>query len=176
MEKTETLLRQNPEIRITIVAPLFNSKLKEISNQYKNISCFERAFEETDLLNKDFVIITTDKPEVNLAVRELAKSKGIKVNAADQPALCDFYLGSIINKGSLKIAISTNGKSPVLAKRMREYFTEVIPDNIEDSLTILEANIKVILEEVDSLFSNYVANKTIVKHLKILHLENILRN
>ena len=59
---------------------------------------------------------------------------------------------------------------------MREYFTEVIPDNIEDSLTILEANIKVILEEVDSLFSNYVANKTIVKHLKILHLENILRN
>jgi siroheme synthase-like protein len=137
LEKTETLLRQNPEIRITIVAPLFHSKLKGISNQYKNISCFERAFEETDLLNKDFVIITTDKPEVNLAVRELAKSKGIKVNAADQPALCDFYLGSIVNKGSLKIAISTNGKSPVLAKRMREYFTEVIPDNIEESLTIL---------------------------------------
>jgi hypothetical protein len=55
LEKTETLLRQNPEIRITIVAPLFNSKLKEISNQNKNISCFERAFEETDLLNKPVV-------------------------------------------------------------------------------------------------------------------------
>lgn len=125
------MLRQNPEIRITIVAPLFNSKRKEISNRYKNICCFERAFEETDLLNKDFVIITTDKPEVNLAVRELAKSKEIKVNAADQPALCDFYLGSIINKGNLKIVISTNRKSSVPAKRMREYFTEVIPDNIE---------------------------------------------
>lgn len=137
LEKTETLLRQNPKIRITIVAPLFHSKLKEISNQYKNISCFERAFEESDLQNIDFVIIATDKPEVNLAVRELAKSKRIKVNAADQPDLCDFYLGSIVNKGSLKIAISTNGKSPVLARRMREYFSEVIPDSIEENISVL---------------------------------------
>ena len=137
LEKTETLLRQNPEIRITVVATYFHPKLVEIGKKYQNITFYERPFEKIDLLNKDFVIITTDKPEVNLAVRELAKSKGIKVNAADQPALCDFYLGSIVNKGSLKIAISTNGKSPVLAKRMREYFTEVIPDNIEDSLTIL---------------------------------------
>ena len=68
---------------------------------------------------------------------ELAKIEKIKVNAADQPALCDFYLGSIVNKGSLKIAISTNGKSPVLARRMREYFTEVIPEDIENNIEIL---------------------------------------
>jgi uncharacterized protein len=137
LEKTETLLKQNPEINITIVAPLFHLKLREIIETHQNISFFERPFEVTDLIDKDFVIITTDSPEVNRTVRELARSKGIKVNAADQPALCDFYLGSIINKGSLKIAISTNGKSPVLAKRMREYFTEVIPDNIEENLDIL---------------------------------------
>jgi uncharacterized protein len=137
LEKAETLLKQNPNIRITIVATYFHLSLTEIINKHENISFFERPFEETDLENKDFVIIATDKPEINLEVRELAKSRGIKVNAADQPTLCDFYLGSIINKGSLKIAISTNGKSPVLARRMREYFTEVIPDNIEDSITIL---------------------------------------
>ena len=56
------------------------------------------------------------------------------VNAADQPALCDFYLGSIVNKGSLKIAFSTNGKSPVLARRLREYFEQVIPDEIDISI------------------------------------------
>ena len=137
LEKTETLLKQNPTIRITIVATYFHPKLTKIISQHENISFFERAFEENDLQNKDFVIITTDKPEINLEVRELAKSKGIKVNAADQPALCDFYLGSIITKGSLKIAISTNGKSPVLARRMREYFTEIIPDNIEESIEVL---------------------------------------
>ncbi|MEO8234232.1 MAG: TSUP family transporter [Flavobacterium sp.] len=139
LEKTETLLKQNPQINLTIVATYFHSKLTEIISKHENISFFERAFEENDLNNKDFVIITTDKPEINLEVRELAKNKGIKVNAADQPDLCDFYLGSIVNKGNLKIAISTNGKSPVLAKRMREYFTEVIPNEIEDSITQLNS-------------------------------------
>ena len=137
LEKTETLLRQNPAIRITIVGSIINPKLKQIIDSHSNIDSFERPFQESDLENKDYVIIGTDNPQVNLEVRNLAKAKGIKVNAADQPALCDFYLGSIVNKGSLKIAISTNGKSPVLAKRMREYFTAVIPDNIEESLEVL---------------------------------------
>lgn len=137
LEKAETLLRQNPDIRIRIVATYFHARLLEICKNLGNVTLLERPFEESDLQNIDFVIITTDKPEVNLAVRELAKSKGIKVNAADQPDLCDFYLGSIVNKGSLKIAISTNGKSPVLAKRMREYFTQVIPDDIEESISVL---------------------------------------
>ncbi len=137
LEKTETLLKQNPKINLVLVATYFHPKLKEIIHQKENISFYERAFEETDLNNKDFVIITTDNPEVNKNVRELAKAKGIKVNAADQPDLCDFYLSSIVNKGNLKIAISTNGKSPVLAKRLREYFTDVIPDEIEENITQL---------------------------------------
>ena len=134
LEKTETLLQQNPKIRITIVATYFHPKLLEVGKQYSNVLLLEKAFEETDIDAKDFVIIATDVPILNAKIRELANGKGIKVNAADQPDLCDFYLGSIVNKGILKIAISTNGKSPVLAKRMREYFTEVIPDEIEDSI------------------------------------------
>ncbi len=51
--------------------------------------------------------------------------------------MCDFYLGSIVNKGNLKIAISTNGKSPVLARRMREFLEQEIPDNIDKTLTYL---------------------------------------
>jgi len=137
LEKTETLLKQNPEIRISIVAPMIHPNLRKIVDRFENVTFDEKPFEEADLLNKDFVIITTDKPAINLAVRKLAKAKGIKVNAADQPDLCDFYLGSIVNKGHLKIAISTNGKSPALAKRMREYFTDVIPDNIDDTLMLL---------------------------------------
>ncbi|MDN3676382.1 TSUP family transporter [Flavobacterium paronense] len=147
LEKTETLLKQNPQVSITIVATYFHVNLKEIIQQNSNVTAIERAFDEADLIGKDYVIITTDKPEVNLEVRELARYKGIKVNAADQPALCDFYLGSIVNKGSLKIAISTNGKSPVLAKRMREYFTEVIPDTIENNL-----------ESLNQLRSNHKGN------------------
>ena len=56
------------------------------------------------------------------------------MNIADTPNLCDFYMGSIVTKGHLKIAISTKGKSPTLAKRMREWLEFIIPDEIDDSL------------------------------------------
>ncbi|MFN6019330.1 MAG: bifunctional precorrin-2 dehydrogenase/sirohydrochlorin ferrochelatase, partial [Bacteroidota bacterium] len=63
-----------------------------------------------------------------------AQKEGILVNIADTPNLCDFYMGSIVTKGHLKIAISTKGKSPTLAKRMREWLEFIIPDEIDDSL------------------------------------------
>ena len=66
---------------------------------------------------------------MNHQVWEIAKAKGKIINVADTPELCDFYLGSIVTKGNLKIAISTNGKSPTLAKRMRQVLEEVFPDD-----------------------------------------------
>jgi len=53
---------------------------------------------------------------------------------ADQPALCDFYLGSIVQKGNLKLAISTNGKSPTVAKRLRALLSEWLPDELDTVL------------------------------------------
>jgi len=52
--------------------------------------------------------------------------------------LCDFYLGSIVKKGDLKIAISTNGKSPTLAKRMREFFEGSLPEDTQSLLDNLK--------------------------------------
>src|SRR5205085_2366044 len=49
----------------------------------------------------------------------------------DKPELCDFYLSSVVKKGNLKIAISTNGKSPTIAKRLKEIFTDVVPDEMD---------------------------------------------
>jgi len=54
------------------------------------------------------------------------------VNVADNPPFCDFYMGGIVTKGNVKIAISTNGKSPTIAKRLRQFFENVIPENIDD--------------------------------------------
>ena len=60
-----------------------------------------------------------------------ARYRNIPVNIADMPDICEFYLGSIISKGDLRIAISTNGKSPTLAKRLREFFENNLPDDLE---------------------------------------------
>ena len=60
------------------------------------------------------------------------------INVADKPALCDFYLGGIVTKGDLKIAISTNGKSPTVAKRLRQLFEAILPDTIDELLQNLQ--------------------------------------
>ena len=59
------------------------------------------------------------------------------MNVADTPDQCDFYLGSIVQKGNLKIAISTNGKSPTMAKRMKEVLQQALPNELDDSITNL---------------------------------------
>ena len=67
-------------------------------------------------------------------IRDDAHRAGKLVNVADKPELCDFYLSSIVKKGNLKIAISTNGKSPTIAKRLKEQINEMIPNEIENVL------------------------------------------
>lgn len=76
------------------------------------------------------VIACTDDLKVNKKVYDLARKRCLICNIADTPDLCDYYLGGIVTKGNVKIAISTNGKSPTTAKRLREFFEEVIPEDI----------------------------------------------
>ena len=130
LEKVETLLRQNPQIHINLVAIEVLPQLRLIIDNRTNISLYEKPYEETDLNRADYVIAATNNRDINRLIKQQANSRNILVNAADQPELCDFYLGSIVNKGDLKIAVSTNGKSPVLARRIREYLEQEIPDDV----------------------------------------------
>ena len=56
---------------------------------------------------------------------------------ADTPDQCDFYMGGIVTKGNLKIGISTNGKSPTLAKRLRQWLEAILPEEIDPLLETL---------------------------------------
>jgi uncharacterized protein len=139
LEKTETLVKQNPNICITVVATKIFPALKAVLEKHSHIVFYERPFEETDLDDVDFVVAATNNATANAEIKKKANERKILVNAADQPDLCDFYLGSIVNKGHLKIAISTNGKSPVLARRLREHLEEAIPVTITESIENLNA-------------------------------------
>ena len=83
-------------------------------------------------LAKDIVIAATDDKAVNRRIHDDAKERFLLVNVADTPDLCDFYLGGIVSKGNVKIAISTNGKSPTTAKRLRQLLEEVIPEDTNE--------------------------------------------
>ena len=88
----------------------------------------KREFSPEDVAWADLVIAATNFREVNLAVHAAAKRARRLCNVADTPDLCDFYLGSIVTRGPLKVAISTNGQSPTFAKRFRQWLEAELPE------------------------------------------------
>jgi siroheme synthase-like protein len=139
LEKLQSLLSNSPGAKITLVAPIIKDEVKELLAQHTNCSTEERKFEESDLENKDIVVLATDDKALHQQIKLLARKKRILVNVADTPELCDFYLGSIVQKGNLKIAISTNGYSPTIAKRVKEVLNETLPDEIDELLTNMQS-------------------------------------
>jgi len=136
-EKLQTVLANSPNTRIRIVANYFMPEVEELSFQYPNIQLIFSDYKSLFLDQCDIVIAAVNDIELAEKISYDAKQKGKLINAADKPSLCDFYLGSVITKGDIKIAISTNGKSPTLARRLKEFFKEVLPDEIETALSNL---------------------------------------
>jgi hypothetical protein len=132
LEKLHSLLANSPAANITIIAPEVKEEVRRLVYKHPSCHIIQKQFEETDLIDKDLVILATDDPELHKRIKSLVKEKGILTNVADTPALCDFYLGSIVQKGNLKIAISTNGKSPTAAKRIKEVLHEALPGQLDD--------------------------------------------
>jgi siroheme synthase-like protein len=139
LEKLNSLLSNSPKAKITIVAPIVKKEVEELLNTYPDCSLQTRRFEPSDIDNKDLVFLATDDASLHAEIKKLASGKNILVNVADTPDLCDFYLGSIVQKGNLKIAISTNGKSPTVAKRIKELINDIFPEEIDDLLDNMQS-------------------------------------
>ncbi|HKC36587.1 MAG TPA: bifunctional precorrin-2 dehydrogenase/sirohydrochlorin ferrochelatase [Chitinophagaceae bacterium] len=138
LEKLVSLLSNSPKAKITVVAPVVKEEVRQLLHDHPSCTIVQRSFEESDLENKDLIILATDDKELQRHIKSLADRKGLLVNVADTPELCDFYLGSIVQKGNLKIAISTNGKSPTIAKRIKEVLNETIPGEIDNLLSNMQ--------------------------------------
>lgn len=93
-----------------------------------NVMWLKQEFQPADVEMADLVIAATNFREINQAVYEAAKERRRLCNIADTPDLCDFYLGSIVTRGPLKVAISTNGQSPTFAKRFRQWLEAELPE------------------------------------------------
>jgi precorrin-2 dehydrogenase/sirohydrochlorin ferrochelatase len=130
-EKLTFLLKSSPDANVTMISPLFREGTIEMANTGK-VKRIEDTYKSHYLEGKHIVIATTDQPEVNVKVYEDCRAQSKLVNVADNPPYCDFYMGGIVTKGNVKVAISTNGKSPTTAKRLRQFFEDVIPENIDD--------------------------------------------
>ena len=127
-EKLFFILKSSPNANITIVAPQQKEEVAELIQKYpKQIQLKKKNFHSDDIVGHDLVVAATNIKELNKQIYTAAKYHGKLINVADTPDLCDFYLGSIVTRGDLKVAISTNGKSPTFAKRFRQVLEEVLP-------------------------------------------------
>ncbi|MBZ5856303.1 TSUP family transporter [Flavihumibacter profundi] len=133
-EKLNSLLRNAPDASITLVAIEISDGIRTLATKHPSLTLVQKSFVAGDLFEKDLVIAATNDKNLNIEVKKAATEAGILANIADTPELCDFYLGSIVNKGDLKIAISTNGKSPTVAKRLKELFNDSIPHEMDQVL------------------------------------------
>lgn len=130
LEKLQALLGNAPAATIDLVAERVSDDVRALVAAKPGIRLHQRLFEDEDLDDKDLVIVAVDSKETSRYISELARAKKVLANVADTPDQCDFYLGSIVKKGHLKIAISTNGQSPTVAKRLKEVLQEALPDEL----------------------------------------------
>jgi precorrin-2 dehydrogenase/sirohydrochlorin ferrochelatase len=134
LEKLTAILRSSPATAVTIVSLSFLPELRTLAASHPRLQLIERGWLETDLDDADIVFAATDDPALHRRIKATARARRLLVNVADTPNLCDFYLSSVVQKGQLKVAISTNGKSPTVAKRVRAMLEEVLPDELDEVL------------------------------------------
>lgn len=168
LEKLSFLLKSSPNAQVTLVGKTIKPEIGKLAKEHPSVTLYERGYFPEDLTGIQLVLIATEDHETNLMIQREAKSRGILANVADTPELCDFYLGSIVTKGDLKIGISTNGKSPTIAKRLKETLNEVLPDEIDELLQQmkeirdkLKGNFSYKVKKLNQLTSSLVSKKSI---------------
>lgn len=117
LEKVEGLLAC--DATVTLIAPEAIEPLRELAAE-GSIQWLAREWQPSDLDGAFLVIAATDDSDVNIRIFEEAERRAMLVNVVDVPPLCNFILPAIVRQGPLAIAISTQGASPALAKRIRD--------------------------------------------------------
>lgn len=101
---------------VTVIAPDITAGLREMDG----VKLVERSYRPGDVAGFSLVFAASDDVFINAAVSEEAVSRGVLVNAVDDPEKCTFLAAAVVQRGDLMIAVSTSGKSPMLCKRIRE--------------------------------------------------------
>ena len=134
LEKLSAILKNSPHARVTLIARHIQQPIRELAASHSTVTLEERNFKLWDLWGKDLVLLAANNRALHETILKFARNRHLLVNVADTPELCDFYMGSVVTKGNLKIGVSTNGKSPTISKRLREYLEEAIPEETDELL------------------------------------------
>lgn len=122
--------------RVTVVSPTLTPKLASRA-EAGTIDHVAGEFLPAHLEGAVMALAATEKADINSLVSQVAKERGILINVADAPGLCDFFLPAVVRRGELNIAISTGGQCPALAKKLRLDLEELFGPEYQELLQLL---------------------------------------
>ncbi len=122
---------------VFIISPVFSKTLVDFSKKTDRMHLFKKKYEPCDLDEAFIVIAATNSKKTNLKINQDAKKRLILLNIADAPALCDFTVPASIIRGDLLITISTGGKSPGLAKKIRSNLENEFSKEYADLINLI---------------------------------------
>lgn len=115
--KAETMMKYGA--RVTVVSPEFTDEIEQWARE-GCLAIKRKKYDHGDLEGANIVIASTDDQSVNEQIAADCRARRIPVNVVDVTPLCEFIVPAIIEKGSIQIAVSTGGKSPALARTLKE--------------------------------------------------------
>jgi siroheme synthase-like protein len=127
LSKVDSLMRAGADVHV--VSPKALPEIEELAREGA-LRWTRRKYEVGDVPGSFLVIAATDNVEVNHCVYRDAASRGILCNVVDDPPYCDFYFPSVVERGPLQIAVSTEGESPAVAQRMRRELDAALPPDL----------------------------------------------
>ncbi len=152
VEKLNSIINNSPAATVRVIAKDISEEFAKLAAKHSNVHVMQTEYEPSYLEDCNIVIAAVNDIGLSTVIRNDAKAKGKLINVADKPYLCDFYLGSVVTKGNLKMAISTNGKSPTMAKRLKEIFNDMLPEELDDVMD----NLQVIRNSLEGDFQNKI--------------------
>lgn len=155
---------------VTVVSPEASEKLLKLAGS-DMITLVKRSYIESDLEGMFLVICATDDEELNRQVSEDAGKFNMLCNIADHPEACNFILPALVKQGDLVIAVSTSGKSPAFAKKIRKDLEKQYGAEYADFLKLMGAIRKKLLSdshepEAHKPLFEKIINKDIVQLIK----------
>ena len=121
--KAETMLKYGA--RVTVVSPEFTDEIEQWAREGK-LALKRKHYEDADLEGANLIIASTDDQRVNEQVAADSRRRKVPVNVVDVTPLCEFIVPAIIESGSIQIAVSTGGKSPAIARTLKEDLQRMI--------------------------------------------------
>ncbi|ACM19662.1 precorrin-2 dehydrogenase and sirohydrochlorin ferrochelatase, putative [Geotalea daltonii FRC-32] len=155
---------------ITMIAPDLSDKLAKLS-EGGSIKHLPRNFKKGDLDGAFLAIAATSDRYANLAVADEAKNRGILVDVCDDPELSSFIMPAMMTRGDLVIAVSTGGKSPAMAKKIREQLEASFGPEYEQTLKLLG----ILREKLLTAKGNSAYNKALLSQLAAHDLPRMIK-